>query len=50
MLLVTHNIEEAVFMCDRILIFSSNPGRVVGESRSRLRIRGTASMRIFARW
>jgi NitT/TauT family transport system ATP-binding protein len=28
MLLVTHNIEEAGFMCDRILIFSSNPGRV----------------------
>jgi NitT/TauT family transport system ATP-binding protein len=30
-LLVTHNIEEAVQMCDRMLIFSSNPGRVVGE-------------------
>jgi NitT/TauT family transport system ATP-binding protein len=30
-LLVTHNIEEAVQMCDRLLIFSSNPGRVVGE-------------------
>jgi NitT/TauT family transport system ATP-binding protein len=27
-LMVTHNIEEAVLMCDRILVFSSNPGRV----------------------
>ncbi len=30
-LMVTHNIEEAVLMCDRILIFSSNPGRVAVE-------------------
>src|ERR1700730_5860752 len=30
-LLVTHNIEEAVQMCDRMLIFSTNPGRVVSE-------------------
>ncbi len=30
-LLVTHNIEEAVQMCDRLLIFSTNPGRVVSE-------------------
>jgi len=30
-LLVTHNIEEAVQMCDRLLIFSTNPGRVIGE-------------------
>jgi NitT/TauT family transport system ATP-binding protein len=28
-LLVTHNIEEAVQVCDRLLIFSTNPGRVV---------------------
>ncbi len=30
-LLVTHNIEEAVLMCDRIMIFASNPGRVAME-------------------
>jgi NitT/TauT family transport system ATP-binding protein len=30
-LIVTHNIEEAVFMCDRILLLSSNPGRVGAE-------------------
>lgn len=31
MLLATHGIEEAVLMCDRILIFSSSPGRVTHE-------------------
>ncbi|NPD68321.1 nitrate/sulfonate/bicarbonate ABC transporter ATP-binding protein [Lichenicola cladoniae] len=31
MLIVTHNIEESVLMCDRILVFSSNPGRVAHE-------------------
>ena len=30
-LMVTHNIEEAVLMCDRILVFASNPGRVAQE-------------------
>ncbi len=30
-ILVTHNIEEAVLMCDRILLFSSNPGRIIRE-------------------
>jgi NitT/TauT family transport system ATP-binding protein len=34
-LMVTHNIEEAVLMCDRILVFSSNPGRVATELRVR---------------
>ncbi len=31
--MVTHNIEEAVLMCDRILVFSANPGRVANELR-----------------
>jgi NitT/TauT family transport system ATP-binding protein len=30
-ILVTHNIEEAVQMCDRILLFASNPGRILLE-------------------
>ena len=30
-LLVTHIIEEAVQMCDRLLIFSTHPGRVASE-------------------
>src|SRR5215469_8300050 len=30
-ILVTHNIEEAVLMCDRILVFVSNPGRILSE-------------------
>ncbi|MFI4933087.1 MAG: AAA-associated domain-containing protein [Caulobacterales bacterium] len=32
-LMVTHNIEEAVLMSDRILILSSNPGRIIAEIR-----------------
>ncbi len=30
-LMVTHNIEEAVLMCDRILILGSHPGRIIAE-------------------
>lgn len=30
-LLVTHNVEEAVLMCDRVLLLSSNPGRIGAE-------------------
>src|SRR5712675_1555934 len=30
-ILVTHNIEEAVLMCDRVLLFASNPGHISTE-------------------
>ncbi|CAN5127772.1 nitrate/sulfonate/bicarbonate ABC transporter ATP-binding protein [soil metagenome] len=30
-LLVTHSIEEAVLMCDRVVLFASNPARVAAE-------------------
>ncbi len=30
-MMVTHNIEEAVLMCDRVLLMSSNPGKVGSE-------------------
>ncbi len=30
-LLVTHNIEEAVLMCDRLVLLSSNPARIAAE-------------------
>ena len=35
-ILVTHNIEEAVLMCDRILVFGSNPGRILKEIKVEL--------------
>jgi NitT/TauT family transport system ATP-binding protein len=30
-ILVTHNIEEAVFMCDRIVVLAADPGRIHAE-------------------
>jgi len=30
---VTHDIEEAVAMAERVLIMAANPGRIVGEVR-----------------
>ena len=45
-ILVTHNIEEAVLMCDRVLLFSSNPGPgAVRKSRSTCPSRATAPRR-----
>jgi len=32
-LLVTHNIEEAVLMCDRVLVLGSHPGHIAAEIR-----------------
>ncbi|MBV9548744.1 MAG: nitrate/sulfonate/bicarbonate ABC transporter ATP-binding protein [Alphaproteobacteria bacterium] len=32
-ILVTHNIEEAVLMCDRVLLFSASPAKVSSEVR-----------------
>ena len=36
MVIVTHDIDEAAAMADRILIMSANPGRIVGEVQADL--------------
>lgn len=48
-LFVTHNIQEAALVADRILVFSSNPGEIRGELRVDIpHPRGTEDERVAA--
>jgi NitT/TauT family transport system ATP-binding protein len=49
MVIVTHDIEEAAAMADRVLIMSANPGRIVGEVRIDLPFPRVRASREFSR-
>jgi NitT/TauT family transport system ATP-binding protein len=49
-LFVTHNVDEAVFMSDRILVMSNIPSRIIAEydiDLTRPRIRASSESREF---
>lgn len=49
MVIVTHDIEEAAAMADRVLIMSANPGRIVGEVKIDLPFPRVRSSKEFSR-
>jgi NitT/TauT family transport system ATP-binding protein len=50
MLIVTHNIEEAVILADRIFVLGANPGRIRTEISCGFRSPETATTRASGRW
>ena len=48
--LVTHNIEEAVLLADRVVVLGANPGRILAEVRVELERPETVALPRTRRW